>query len=163
MGMVAFFAAIDQETANRLKSSPAEIGEYLYPDDGDDEPDNSIDIDKAWHGIHYMLTGTPYEGEPPLSWAIMGGEPVGDDVGYGPARFLSAEQIEMISKALPDTESFKGSYAPQEMESAEIYPDQIWMSEGEEALEYLVSNYEAMAAFYNTAASRGDGAILWVC
>jgi hypothetical protein len=26
----------------------------------------SMDLDKSWHGIHYMLTGTAWEGTPPL-------------------------------------------------------------------------------------------------
>ena len=34
--------------------------------------ENCIDIDKAWHGIHYLLTGTAWGGDPPASWVIFG-------------------------------------------------------------------------------------------
>ena len=163
MGMAACFAAINPETANRLMSNPDEIEDYIYPNDGDDEPDNYIDVDKAWHGIHFMLTQTAYEGEPPLSWAILGGEEAGEDVGYGPARFLTTEQVKQISNTLPSTETFTAAFAPEAMEKAEIYPEGIWVRDGEEALEYLVQYYEDMIEFYRSAASRGDGAILWLC
>ena len=35
----------------------------------------STDLDKAWHGIHYLLTGTAGEGRPPLNLPRLGGSP----------------------------------------------------------------------------------------
>ena len=32
-----------------------------------------VDLDKAWHGVHYLLTGTAWEGEPPLNFVVEGG------------------------------------------------------------------------------------------
>jgi hypothetical protein len=161
--MAACFAAISLATANRLKANPDEIDEYLFPDDGDGEPENYIDVDKAWHGIHYLLTGSADGGTPPLAWAVLGGVEVGEDMGYGPARLLTSEQVKMISDALPGEESFKASFAPEAMEAAQVYPDVIWVRDGDEALEYLVENYRVMVEFYRSAALRGDGAILWLC
>src|SRR5688500_4635495 len=41
------------------------------------------DADKAWHGLHYLLTKTAWGGEPPLDFIALGGTPVGDeDLGY---------------------------------------------------------------------------------
>jgi hypothetical protein len=49
---------------------------------GDDEdiedPHADLDVDKAWHGIHYLLTGTAWEGDPPLDFIVKGGSQVGD-------------------------------------------------------------------------------------
>lgn len=163
MGMAACFAAITTATADRLRANPEEIEGYLFPDDGDGEPENCVDIDKAWHGIHYLITGTADEGAPPLSWAIQGGTEIGQDIGYGPARMLASEQVKAISDALPDEEAFTAAYAPEAMEAARIYPDAIWTRDSGEALEYLLENYRVLVAFYRSAASRGDGAILWLC
>lgn len=161
MGMAACFAAITPATMERLTAHPDQIEEYLFPDDG--EPENYIDVDKAWHGIHYLLTGTAGEGTTPLSWAVLGGKEIGEDVGYGPARLLTAEQVKKISEVLLNEDDFKAAFAPEAMEAAQIYPDVIWVRDGQESLEYLVENYRELVAFYRAAALRGDGAILWLC
>ena len=161
MGMVACFAAVDTVTANRLRSDPDALEEYLYPDD-DSEPENSVDVDKAWHGIHYLLTGEADGGSPPLAWAVLGGTEVGEDQGYGSPRMLTPEQVRAIADALPTEDAFKAAFAPADMEAAQVYPEVIWTRDGDEALDYLVENYRPMVEFYRAAAARGDGAILWL-
>jgi hypothetical protein len=163
MGMAACFAAISPATAERFRSNPEEIERHLFPDDGNGEPENYIDVDKAWHGIHYLLTGQADGGTPPLSWAVLGGTEIGEDMGYGPARLLTSEQVKLISDSLPDEDVFKASFKPEVMAAAQVYPDVIWVRDGSEALEYLVENYRTMVDFYRSAASRGDGAVLWLC
>jgi hypothetical protein len=66
MGMVACFAAVSPDMLARLQNDPESIEEYLYPDDGEGEPPNYVEVDKAWHGIHYLLTGKADGGQPPL-------------------------------------------------------------------------------------------------
>ncbi len=162
MGMVGCFAAVDRVTLSKLKSDPYLIEGYLHPDDGDSDPPNYIDVDKAWHGIHYLLTGKVDEGAEPLSWAVLGGEEIGEEIGYGPARFLEPEQVHSIAAWLPDDIVFKSRFDPQAMEKAKIYPEVIWVRDGDDALDYLVENYRELVAFYRSAAERGDGAILWL-
>lgn len=162
MGMVGCFAAVEPETLRRLRNEPTLIDGYLHPDDGDSDPPNYIDVDKAWHGIHYLLAGKADVGAEPLSWAVMGGEEIGDEVGYGPARFLEPEQVRSIASWLPDDSVFKSRFDPQAMERARIYPEVIWVRDDADALEYLVENYRELVAFYKSAAERGDGAILWL-
>jgi hypothetical protein len=86
MGMVACFAAADAATIAGLQANPDRIEAFLYPDDGDAEPDNYLDVDKAWHCIHFMLTGNAEGGEEPLASAILGGREAGEDVGAEPRR-----------------------------------------------------------------------------
>src|SRR5690349_4907089 len=33
-----------------------------------------VDIDKSWHGIHFLLTGGPDEGNTPLDFLVAGGQ-----------------------------------------------------------------------------------------
>jgi hypothetical protein len=164
MGMVACFAAVNLETLNKLKENPVEIEEYLYPEDGEEEPPNYIDVDKAWNGIHYMLTGTADGGSEPLSLVVLGGEEIGADLGYGPARFLTPQQVQAISAALTalGEEEFQKRFAPKEMEAANVYPEIIWVRDGQEALDYVMENYRPLVIFYSEAAARGDGVILWL-
>jgi Domain of unknown function (DUF1877) len=163
MGMVGCFAAVDRETFVRLKSDPSLIEVYLYPNDGDDEAPNSIDVDKAWHGIHFMLTGKADGGDEPLALAVLGGEEVGGDVGYGPARFIEPEQVKAVAQALNalSVEAFAARFAPEPMQKAEVYPD-IWVRDGQEALDYVLENYQLLVTLYTDAAQRGDGVIAWL-
>ena len=162
MGMVGCFAAVDEGTLRRLMHDPGLISDYLHPDGGDSEPPNAIDIDKAWHGIHYLLTGTADRGAEALSWAVLGGVEIGEEIGYGPARFLEPGEVQSVAAWLPDDTVFRSRFDPQAMEKAKIYPEVIWVRDGNEALDYLLENYRALVAFYKSAAERGDGAILWL-
>lgn len=164
MGMVGYFVAVSSKTLDELKNNPDELGDYLYPNDSEDETPNFLDVDKAWHGIHYMLTGSVDGGEEPLSLTVFGGEEIGEDMGYGPARFLTPQQVKAVSAALDalGEDDFRSRFAPEEMEAAEIYPDDIWLSDSQEALEDLMEGYRQLVVFYSQAAVRGDGAILWI-
>jgi hypothetical protein len=164
MGMVGYFVSASSETLDELKNNPDEVENYLYPNDGDDELPNFLDVDKVWHGIHYMLTGSAYGGEEPLSLTVFGGEAIGEDMGYGPARMLMPQQVKAVAKALNalDEDVFRSRFAPQEMEAAEIYPDEIWVCDSQEALEDLVEGFQQLLVFYSVAAARGNGAILWI-
>lgn len=164
MGMIGCFAAVAPQTLDRLRRDPASIEEYLYPDDGEAEPPNSIDVDKAWHGIHYLLTGQAEGGAEPLSLAVFGGEEFGPEVGYGPARFLSASQVAAVDAAMAALSlvDLEGRFDPKDMEAKDIYPDAIWVRDGREAFDYLADNYQQLVTFYRDAASRGDAVIQWL-
>ena len=164
MGMVACFTSVSEETLARLREDEDLIEEFLYPDDGDSEPDNYIDLDKAWHGLHYLLTGEADGGQLPLGLTVIGGEEFGPDVGYGPARFLSAHQVAQVAKALESitVESLSAKFDPQDMEEKQIYPDVIWVRDGSDALDYLLENYQQLEVFYRDAAARGDAVIQWL-
>ena len=60
--MVACRAAVSPDTLIQLRRDPGAIEEYLHPDDGRDELPYYIDVDKAWHGFHYILTGQADDG-----------------------------------------------------------------------------------------------------
>lgn len=165
MGMVACFTSLTSEALLELQKQPKLIEDYLYPDDGESEPPNYIDLDKSWHGIHYLLTGSADGGAEPQSLAVIGGEEFGPDVGYGPARFLTAEQVRSVAAALSGTSSevLSQRFNPKDMEDKQIYPDVIWVRDGQEALDYLLENYQQLQAFYQGAAARGDAVIQWLC
>ena len=80
MGMVGCLVAINAKTILELQSHPEQIGNFLNPDDGEGELPNSCELDKAWHCIHYMLCGSPDTNENILSWGILGGVEVGEEI-----------------------------------------------------------------------------------
>jgi hypothetical protein len=47
-----------------------------------------VDLHKSWHMFHFLFTGHAAGGSPPGSLLMEGGEEVGEDMGYGPARLI---------------------------------------------------------------------------
>ena len=122
--------------------------------------DTEIDIDKAWHGIHYLLTGSAESNESLASKVIMGGEDIGPDRGYGPAQLLKPDEVKDIARLLDATtpDALRKRFKPKEMTDAKVYPD-IWVRDGDEALSYVLDYYKKLAAFYKRAAERGQAVI----
>jgi len=161
MGMVGYLVALPESKLAELRANEDLVEEFLFPDDGDSEPENSIDIDKAWHGIHFLLTGEAEGGPEPLSLAVIGGEEFGPDLGYGPPSFLTPAEVKAIAEALKPLgrTELAARFDPQEMERKEIYPEVIWTRDGDDALDYVIENYEVLRDMYLEAAARGDAII----
>ncbi len=163
MSMIGNYLRIPEVQLARLREDPSDILELLHPDDGNGERPHGkhLDIDKAWHAIQFLLTGDPWEGKPPLQNAVMGGIELGDeDVGYGPARGLSAHDVQAVSRALSGIsgEQLWSGFDADKFANAEIYPEG-WSAEGRG---YVVGYYEALRTFFAEAAGAGDSMILYL-
>ncbi len=88
----------DDETARETLENPEAWDDHLF--EGDDDDEKCVDMDKAWHGLHRLLTGSAYATSDVASQAIFGGEPVGEDLGYGPPRLLSAVDVRSVAERL---------------------------------------------------------------
>ena len=126
----------------------------------------TTELDKAWHGVHYLLTSTAWEGEPPLNLLVTGGREVGkEDVGYGPARTLSAAETRALATALAAVtdEALRARFAPAEMMRLEIYPE-IWDSDPAEddTLDYLMEGVAQLRVGVNTAAEHDLGLLVTI-
>ena len=124
----------------------------------------SADLDKAWQGIHYLLTGTAWEGREPLNFLLAGGRPVGDiDVGYGPARVLSAAETRAAHQALTQVgdDELRRRFDPDEMMSKEIYPE-IWdrPPEEDDTIEYLMEYVGILRGFLAQAVEKRQGLVV---
>jgi hypothetical protein len=121
-------------------------------------------LDKAWHGIHYLLTGTAWEGDPPLNFLVSGGQEVGEeDVGYGPARTLTPGETREIAGALAavSDDQLRARFAPGEMMRLEIYPE-IWDRDPAEddTLGYLIAYVGQLRAILASVVARGHGLLV---
>jgi len=124
-------------------------------------------LDKAWHGIHYLLTKTQWEGDPPLNFLLGGGKVVGDvDVGYGPARVLDSSEAATVSAALePITREYLTSrFDPDDMTEKQIYPD-IWDRDPAEdgTLDYCLQFFDELKKFVADAAANRMGLVIRIC
>ena|SRR5215831_3102813 len=168
MSMICNFRLTTPEELAALEEDPEGIDDLL--DEGadaetEDEP-RFHDVDKAWHGLHFLLTGTAWGGEPPLNFIATGGEQVGEiDVGYGPARRFSAEQLTAIVRALDaiSEDALRARYVPRKMADAEIYPDGWEPSDDDDVgLGYLLEHYASLKTFLAVGAARGLGLLVFI-
>jgi hypothetical protein len=115
----------------------------------------SLSLEKAWHGLHYLLTGSAAEGEWPLAFLLQGGEEVGEDDGYGPPRLFAHDEVEELDAALSaisDDELWR-RFDPEQMEAEGVYPN-CW-DEAEDDLreEYLSYFHQVKQVVHNANAN----------
>lgn len=125
-----------------------------------------FDLDKSWHALHFMFTKTPWGGNFPENFLLLGGDKVGKiEVGYGPARALNSKMIAEINDTLNklSTDDFMIRYNPGELTKVEVYPE-IWNrpEEDRENREYIRENFEGMKKFIQNAAEKQLGLVIWM-
>jgi uncharacterized protein DUF1877 len=165
MGMVGNYRRVTPEELERLRQVPEAIVTFLCPDDATVFPeDHFLYIDKTWQAIHFLLTGDPWEGQLPLRYAVLGAPPLNTiDVGYGPARVLTPDQVQMVAAVLntipPD--DLAARFDPAAFAAADIYPSG-WGNDIADDLDYILSYYGDLIDFFNAAAQVGNGVIFYL-
>ncbi|WP_455203830.1 YfbM family protein [Kaarinaea lacus] len=117
------------------------------------------DLDKSWHGIHYLLTKSAWSGDWPLNFLLCEGKEVGDiDTGYGPARTFKSSEVKEIASALAviDHDTLKENFDPGDMAHQDIYPD-IWLNELDQALDYCLKYFDRLKQHVSNAAQSDMG------
>ena len=145
----------------RLLANPAEIMHFLYGSVAD--ASERVALDKAWHAIHFLLTGSRLGGDEPLNFLVDEGTPVGEvDVGYGPARVLMSQQVQRIADALAHIEpsEIARRVDVKRFDQEAIYPGD-WQRNGA-GVDYVVSSYREMRDLIARTAAEGRGLILYI-
>jgi Domain of unknown function (DUF1877) len=126
---------------------------------GDGPNEDGLSMEKSWHTLHYLLTGSAEEVTSPLGNAILGGKPLGDDVGYGPARFLTPKKVREVAAALAQLskDDLTRRFDLPAMLAAQIY---ACNDEGE--LELAMHYFDHMVRYYADAAAHGNAMLLYI-
>ena len=166
MSMVQNFLRVNLETLNSFLTDSHSLSKMVYSKEAI-HLDNLIDIDKAWEGIFFLLTGesigTYDQASPPLSWLLVGPNDIdrNQDMGYGPATYTDIEQTRQIYLALQEIsiDELTQRFDSATMLEKDIYPD-IW--DDENALDYLLQYFEDLKAFYQMATLHHEAVILFL-
>jgi hypothetical protein len=120
-----------------------------------------LDLEQAWHGVHFLLCGTVAEAEPPLGLAVLGGVEIGPNHGYGPVRYLTPVEVDLVAKALAnlDEGKLRQNWNPSAFTNAEVYPGG-W--ETEDALMWLLDTCARLRKFYQQATENGSAVLLYI-
>jgi Domain of unknown function (DUF1877) len=127
----------------------------LAPEEGDLGP--AGDFEKSWQGLHYLLTGTAWEGEPPLNFLMGGGRELDLVDGESPLLTHGSADTRRIADALgqlSDAE-VRSRANPAEMNRLEIYPG--W---GEQSLGHLLEDVRRLRETVSEVAGRGLGLLV---
>ncbi len=153
MSMMKIYVALSEEKLEKLKENQNQISDFIW---AESDKSNRLDIDKAWHGIHYILTGDAQESDSKFNNVIFGGESMEQDIGYGPAQYLTVNEVKENSKLLQDftTEKFRNKFKEVKDEIVEkgIYP--FYNDWTDEDIEYLLEHYKALQLFYQKSAAN---------
>jgi hypothetical protein len=154
------------------KLSPIRIQEVdpeaVRPADANTAPVRPhVDLEKAWHGLHFLFTGTAWEGEEPACFLTRGGEEIGDeDLGYSSIRVLDPHRLGEFARFLDGLtpEELRRWFEPRRMKELKIYPG-VWVRknfDGEAELEYLLTSFDELRRFVSNTVKTGDGAIVFL-
>lgn len=125
-----------------------------------------VDIEKAWQAAHWLLTGDPWEGDPPLSFLLDGGTDLDGDWWDMPARTFSAAETRAIAEAFAKLgeDEIAARYDPERMTQLDIYPG-IWTREpqpGEDKRGWALDAVREVREAVGEAARRGYGLLVHV-
>jgi Domain of unknown function (DUF1877) len=145
----------------RLLGHPNEITRFLFGAEAAQR--ERLELDRAWHAIHFALNGSRLGGDAPLNFLASEGTPVGDvDVGYGPARVLTSEQVRQLAQAVATIEPdhFGARLDTSALDANSIYPGG-WGRNGQ-SVGTVAEAYRDMRALILRLSEGGLGLILYI-
>jgi len=121
-------------------------------------PGHSVSLDKAWHALHYLLCGKIEPASGPLGQAVFGGSEIGENRGYGPARYFAPAQVAEIAGALQSPgleQELHARFDAEAMTRLGIYPG-VWETDDQD---WLIDAFRTLCDFY-AAASEAEQAVV---
>ena len=121
-----------------------------------------LNLDKSWHGIHWLLCESLWEGPEPYRSVILGGEEIGEDLGYGPPRLMAPDQVAEVAQALGALSAAQvmKRYDGAVMDREKVYPGAF--TGDSEWRKVLEQDFERLQRFYRETASERSGLLSWL-
>ena len=144
MGMRYQAVAVEASVADELV---AEGDDDLI----DELLDTGVDLDKMWHAAQIVLAGS-MEAEEPL----MTGQPVGDDLGYGPAILALPSDVARVAASLEGLTRAQlvDRFDVADMQAQMAYP-MVWDEDPDELAQEVADAAMRLVDLYRAAASQG--------
>lgn len=159
MGMVWLMTrASDAQMAEQF-ADPSHVYDFVNSDEGD-QAGRVLDLDKQWHAVHFLLTGSAGPTDNPLSLIVGRFEEIGPDNGYGAAWFIPKEALTAFDRALAGLtdEQWAARYDAVAAVAEQVYLAETLQDEGDEVLTFLADDIARLRAFVAAAVRVGDNA-----
>jgi hypothetical protein len=166
MSLIGHVYLLSAERVQSLLSDPSLVvpiidGAYNDPVAG------FVDLDKAWHCLHYLLTGSAIGGAAPLNFILNGGQPLGDeDLGRGPARVFRPLETAAVADALAplSTQQLMARFDLKKLEKLGVYPGG-WPElnlRSDYDLGYYFGPFEELKRVTQRAKDERQGMLVWI-
>jgi hypothetical protein len=164
MGMVWNMLRVSDEELEMYKNDSELLMDRVYEQESDEDDPALTYLDKAWDGIHFLLTGATIDNANHPLTKIFVNEQILDeeqDMGYGPAMYLTPEEVVEIHQQLEiiTMDAFKQRFDANKMTDAGIYPN-IWNDS--DALDYLEEKFIVLKNTFSIAANKQDAMICFM-
>lgn len=117
-----------------------------------------IELEKSWHGLHFLFTGTAEGGDLPAAFLLKGGDGLGSS-GNRVVSAADARRFKDFVHSLSEDE-LRSRFDPERMTQLRIYPEEIWRTEQDEAFDYLLEYFEILWAFTRDVVDENLGYVL---
>jgi hypothetical protein len=135
---------------------------HSEPIGGAREEGDEIDLDKSWHLMHFLLTGSDEGTGTPTSFLNENWPAVGDvDIGWGKAWAIDAEGIRRFNDALRDVDddALCARFDTEKMRAEDVYLADAFEGDEAEGCNYVLHHLSVLRTFVAEAARRNCGAI----
>ena len=160
MGMTGNYVLLPEETIQQIAEKKLDFFDITPPT----EDNMSLDIDKSWQAIHFLLCGDLDDGEPPLGYVVplIDAQFFDSDFDFG-SFYLFHSQIKKAFAKIKeiDKESCRRLYDFPLLLEESIYPLTPEESE-EEFFQYLYQNFESIKGLFHRALESNSGLIFYI-
>lgn len=155
--MVAYFRPATDEEIKKLLGKKNKQEKFM-------DSKEAISIDKTFDIIHFTLTGrNTSDGAGIMSLDPFGVHNLEADFGYGPAAYLTAEELKTVVEHLSriTVQKFEMFVDSRELIDNKVYPVKGGDTD-QELVKYAGSHYQVMRDAFIKAAEAGQGMIFWI-
>ena len=164
-GMRSGPGKIEPEQLERLKANPLALEDFFMAQSGRKKSaEKQLDLGKTFDALHFLLTGSAEPIDTPASLLLLAGQPIGDvDVGYGPATAATPAEVAALASFLDEQpqSALRQRFESREMAKSKVYIGDALQRDGEEGLNELLEDAEALRVFVGQARAAGDGLVIW--
>jgi len=157
--MIAVWRLAGDEMLDELLREPGHLDAFV------DEEGPELNLDQAWHGLHYLLAGSARPVTGPRGY-LLGGRLLGTtSIGFGPARVLTSGEVAIFNDLLQciSLADLRRRFDPEAMSAAQVYPD-IWeraLTGEQDVFAYLAEHFTTLRRFIAGARRDGMGAVTY--
>ena len=159
----------EETVMNMLESQFPDAKKYLARSaqelsDDKTERDETLNLHKDWHILHFLLSGSVEATEELLGQCIVGGREVFDELGvmsYGPARYFTETDVKAIAEVLADLteDDLETMWNPSLMDNAGIYGvDGNEEFDADRVMQY----FEDLREFYADTAQKNNAVVMYL-